>query len=133
MSNPHPNVAANMFGSSGFWAFAVVISIAWGAFTYFNGENEKADLARENTRIDTVATESAARATCTSWLQDLYDGPGYKLISLQTVGSSRAYRTFIFDAVVQRQAPVNKQLFQTSERCQMEWSHSDDAWDVRVR
>lgn len=133
MPAPHTSPGASLFGSKGFWTLAIIGSIAWALIIHFNGENEKADNAKESARLDTVATEQTAVAKCEQWMRELYDGPGFKVISLDVVGSNRTYRTYAIDAVVQRQAPVNKKSFQTTERCNVYWSSYDDAWDVRVR
>jgi hypothetical protein len=132
MSTPSPNTAANLFGSKGFWLLAILGSIAWALLGHFNGENAKADAAKESARIDTVATEQTAVAKCESWMRELYDGPGFKVVSLDVVGSDQTYRTYAIDAVVQRQAPIDKRSFRTTERCNVYWSSMDNAWDVRA-
>lgn len=129
---PKPT-AANMFGSLGFWVFALIASIIFALVTYFNGENTKADAAKESARIDTVATEQTAVAKCESWVRELYGGPGFKVISLDVAGRNEAYRTYAIDAVVQRQAPTDKRSFQSTQRCNVYWSYRDNAWDVRAR
>lgn len=101
-----------------------------GVVTYSIGENAKTDAAKDSAPLDNVATEQTAVAKCERWLRDLYDdGAGFKVLSLRTVGSSRTYQTFTVDAVVQRQAPVDKKKYQTTERCNVYWSSLDDAWD----
>ena len=133
MSSHHPNAAANLFGGKGFWTFAILISVVFAAVVYFNGENEKADTAKESARVDALATEETAVAKCEQWIRQQHDGPGFRVISLDVVGRNHAYRTFTVDAVIQQQAPLNKKLFRTTERCNVYWSGLDDAWDIRVR
>lgn len=62
-------------------------------------------------------------------MREMYEGPGFKVISLTTVG--RSSLNYKVDAVIQRQSPLNKKLFTTTERCDVVWSYLADAWEVR--
>lgn len=131
MSTPTPG--ANLFGSQGFWAFAIIISILWGVTTCTSTQNKEADANKESERARSLATESSAVWTCRTWMLDLYGMNDDNFSIVRTDITRRGSLDYRMDVTFESTAPISKKIFTRTESCQVVWDHSNDKWKIRAR